>query len=103
LILSRIMAVLSATCFVAAFTVATLMPPATSLVELVADLDHPSLVWLKQASEAYLPSWVWLDMEVPMLLRPAWLLPTGLGLVLLGFAVTLGSRKRVVGSHRRRS
>ncbi len=103
MILSRIMAVLSAICFVAAFSVATIMPPTTSLAELIADLDHPTLVWLKDASEAYMPGWAWRDMEIPMLLRPAWLLPTGLGLVLLGFAVTLGSRKRVVGSHRRRS
>lgn len=103
MILSRIMAVLSAICFVAAFSAATIMPPTTSLAELIADLDHPSLIWLKGFSETHMPSWAWQDMEIPMLLRPAWLLPTGLGMVFFGFAVTLGSRKRVVGSHHRRS
>jgi hypothetical protein len=103
MILSRIMAVLAAILLVGAFALATVLPPGTSLVELLADMDHPLLVWLKDVSTSSLPSWVWDGVEVPILVRPAWLVPTSLGLIALGCAITLGSRKRVVGSHRRRS
>jgi len=103
MILSRVMAVLAAILLVTAFALATVLPPGTSLVELIADMDHPTLVWLKTASDLHLPAWVWDNLEIPLLVRPAWLLPTSLGLVALGCSVTLGSRKRVVGSHRRRS
>jgi hypothetical protein len=52
---------------------------------------------------AHLPPWLWQDVMIPVLQRPAWLMPTSLGLVLLGCAVTIGSRKSVARSHRRRS
>lgn len=94
---------LSAASLVGAFTLAMVLTPFESLAELLADWDHPWLVWFANASEADLPGWLWRDVMVPVLQRPAWLLPTGLGLVLLGFAVTLGSRKSVAQSHRRRS
>ncbi len=94
---------LSATSLVGAFTLATVLTPFESLAEVLADWDHPWLVWLKDLSEAHLPRWLWQDVMVPILLRPAWLLPTAVGLVLLGFAVTIGSRKSVASSHRRRS
>ncbi len=100
---ARALAVLSAASLVGAFTLATLLTPFESLAELLSDWDHPWLVWLTNTSEAELPRWLWRDVMVPVLLRPAWLLPTGVGLVLLGFAITLGSRKSVAHSHRRRS
>lgn len=103
MILTRALAVLSAASLVGAFTLATVLTPFESLAELLADWDHPWLVWLKGASEAHLPRWLWQDVMIPILLRPAWLLPTALGLVLLGFTVTIGSRKGVARSHRRRS
>lgn len=103
MILSRVLAVLSAACLVGAFTLATVLTPFESLAELIADWDHPTLVWLKHAAVTHLPGWVWEEVIVPILLRPAWLVPTALGLLLLGFSLTLGSRKSVARSHRRRS
>ncbi len=103
MILTRCLAVLSAICLVGAFTLATVLTPFESLAELLADWDHAWLVWLKTASESHLPGWLWQGMMIPILLRPAWLLPTALGLIMLGFAVTIGSRKTVPRSHRRRS
>ncbi len=103
MILARILAVLSATSLVGAFTLATVLTPYELLAEVLADWDHPWLVSLHDFAGASLPAWLWQDVMIPILMRPAWLLPTALGLLLLGGAVTAGSRKNVARSHRRRS
>lgn len=100
---SRVLAVASAVCLVAAFSVATLIPPLTTLAEALAEMDHPLLVWMKDAVEKHLGEWVWLNLFVPMLLRPDWMLLATLGVVFAGAAVTLSSRKGVTRSHRKRS
>jgi hypothetical protein len=103
MILSRVMAVLAAILLVGAFALATVLPAGISLVEVLADTDHPALVWMKNFSALHLPGWVWDSVEVPLLVRPVWLLPAALGMIAVGCSITLGSRKRVVGSRRRRS
>jgi hypothetical protein len=101
--LARVLAVASAVCLVAAFTMATLLPPLTSLAEALADFDQPGLDWLKTTVQGHLSDGVWQSVFVPMLMRPDWLLLASLGVVFAGAAVTLGSRKSVTRSHRRRS
>jgi Na+/H+-dicarboxylate symporter len=101
--LARVFAVASAICLVAAFTVATLLPPLTTLAEAVADLDHPFLVWLNNFVETHLSDWIWVNIFVPMLSRPDWLGLAALGVIFAGAAVTLSTRKGVTRSHRRRS
>jgi hypothetical protein len=101
--LSRALAVASAVCLVAAFTIATLLPPLNTLAEALADLDHPFLVWLKDTVQLQLSDWVWLNLFVPVLVRPDWLILACLGVVFAGAALTLSSRKGVTRSHRRRS
>lgn len=103
MILVRVLAVLSAASLVGAFALATVLTPYESLAELLADWDHPWLVWLNDFSVRHLPDWLWHDVMIPVLMRPAWLLPTAFGLLLLGGAVTANSRKSVTRSHRRRS
>ncbi len=100
---ARVLAVLAAALFVLAFTLGTVMPPLTTGRDLLADMDHASLVALNQWGTASAPPWLWTRVIVPVLLRPAWLVPTALGLVAMGLAVTIGSRKGVARSHRRRS
>jgi hypothetical protein len=101
--ISRVLAVLAAFWLVLAFALATVIPPFTSCSELLADMDHESLVALSDWGESSLPNWLWDHGIVPVMLRPAWLVPTGLGLVLMGLAITIGSGKGVARSHRRRS
>lgn len=101
--LARALAVASAFCLVAAFSIATLLPPFTSLAEALADMDHPLLVWLKDTVQLHLSDWLWLNVFVPVLTRPDWLMLACLGLIFAGAAVTLSSRKGVTRSHRRRS
>lgn len=101
--IARVLACLAAACLVAAFTMATLLPPLTTLAEALADFDHPLLVWLKSFVETHLSPWLWQNLFVPVMLRPDWLLLACLGVVFAGAALTLSSRKGVTRSHRRRS
>lgn len=91
--LTRSLNVLAAIFLVLAFALVSILPPFTSLGEVIANYDHPLLLWLKATFETRLPEWLWLDIVVPLLLRPVWLLPLSFGLVLIGLSVTLSSRK----------
>lgn len=103
MIAPRILAVLAAAAFVAAFAIATLMPSMSSLAQLVARDDPRALVALHDAVTAYGSAWMWNNLALPLLLRPAWLLPVALGVLCAGGATTLASRTGVPRSHRRRS
>ena len=88
---------------VLAFALVTLMPPPATLADGIAALDPKLLYRLHDSIAGGWWTWAWANLFMPLLLRPCWLVPTGLGLVLMGGALTLGSRKSVTRSHRRRS
>ena len=90
-IATRTLIVLAAICLVGAFTLGTVLPPFTSLAELIANSDHDALVWVKQFADRNLPEWLWLDVILPVLQRPCWLMPLAGGLVFLGLSLTLRS------------
>ncbi len=100
---ARVLAVAAAICFVAAFTMATLLPPMTTLSEVLADIDHPFPTWLRTFVTGHLSDWVWINLFMPILGRPDWLLFACFGVIFAGAALTLSSRKGVTRSHRRRS
>ena len=103
-IATRVLTVFAAICLVGAFALGTVMPPFTSLAELIANADHSVLVWTKEFADRNLPQWLWLDIIVPVLLRPCWLLPLAAGLVFLGVSLTLrNNRGKGVARSRRRS
>jgi hypothetical protein len=102
-IAARVMAVLAAACLVAAFALATLLPPQLTLAQLIALFDARLLYDSHEFVVAHGPGWLWIHVLMPLLLRPAWLVPTSAGLLFAGGAMTLGSRKGVPRSHRRRS
>jgi hypothetical protein len=98
-IAQRILAVLSALMLIGAFALATLGPPGVPLGHVLFTLDTPVMDWLQQ----HCADWIWHNLVVPLLLRPAWLLPAALGLILAGAAVTLASRPQTHRSrHQRR-
>jgi hypothetical protein len=103
LIATRTLAVLSAVCMVGAFALATLLPATLPLAQVVGMYDSRLLVALHDGVTAHLPGWVWLDLVLPVLLRPCWLPPASLGIVLAGAAMTVATRPGVPRSHRRRS
>jgi hypothetical protein len=99
----RILAVLTALCVVVAFALAMLLPPDTSLVQLVAMVDQDSLVSVQNFVRVHISAWAWNQLAMPMLQRPCWLLPAELGLIFAGLTATFASRRGAARSHRRRS
>jgi hypothetical protein len=102
-IASRALAVLAAAAFVGAFALATLFPPLSTLAQLVAWDDPHGLYTLHDFVVGHSSAWVWTNLALPVLLRPAWLLPVCLGVLCAGGATTIASRTGVPRSHRRRS
>jgi hypothetical protein len=90
----RILAVLAAAFLVLAFALANLFPATMPLNELIAMIDHPLLLGLQGAVRDHASVWVWQSLFLPVLLRPAWLLPVGIGVILGGASLTVASRRR---------
>ena len=103
MIAARILAVISAMCFVLAFTLALMLAPDTTLGEAFAILHLDWVAAVNDVTHKSVFEWVWMNMALPVLMRPVWLLPTGLALVTAGVAVTLATRSGAARSHHRRS
>jgi hypothetical protein len=98
-IAQRILAVLAAFMLIGAFALATLGPPGVPLGHVLFTLDTPLMDWLQQ----HISVWIWRNLVAPLLLRPAWLLPASVGIVLAGASLTLASRPETHRSrHQRR-
>jgi len=100
-IVQRVLAVLSAVLLVSAVAVATLGAEPMTLGQAIGMYDNELVSTLQGWAERHIGTWVWSDVEVPLLVRPAWLLPAALGLICLGISLTLGTRKSAHRSHRR--
>ena len=100
---ARVLAVVAAAFLVAAFALATLLPPSLTLAQLVAMFDARMLYDAHEFVAGHGAGWLWAQVLMPLLLRPCWLLPVSFGLLFAGGAMTLASRKGVPRSHRRRS
>ncbi len=103
MIAARALAVLAAANFVAAFALATLLPPLTTLAQLAVRLDQHALLALQDVLIGHGSPWLWNNLALPLLLRPCWLAPVCVGVLCAGGATTLASRTGVPRSHRRRS
>ena len=99
----RILAVLAAAFLVLAFALANLFPATLPLSELISMIDHPVLLGLQDGIRDHVSEWVWQTLFLPVLLRPAWLLPLGIGVVLGGASLTVASRRRSSRSPRWRN
>jgi hypothetical protein len=98
--LMRILAICGAALLIAALAIATLASPDLSLGQAAFELDAPLLNATQAGVQRHLAPWVWSDAVVPLLLRPAWLIPAALGIILCGVAVTLASRRKVPTARR---
>ncbi len=99
----RILSVLAAGFLVGAFAIATILSYDLPLADLVTMMDRGFVTWTHEAAVAHLPSWVWLNILLPVLTRPAWLLPAAAGLICGGAAVTVASSGSTQRSRRKRS
>lgn len=98
LIAQRIMAVLAAAFLVGAVTVAMLGPPNIPLGAALYLVDRPVLY----ALQSHVAQWAWDGVAMPLLMRPAWLLPASAGIVCAGMSLTIASRQRPQRTPRRR-
>ena len=102
-IVARGLAVLAAICLVGAFALAIFYPPFTSLQRMLGRLDqtlvHNATEWTRE----HWGEGAVITLLVPVLTRPAWLLPLFTGIVLIGLALTVRSRKPVQDTPRWRN
>ena len=103
MIATRTLAVLAAANLVAAFALATLFSPLTTLAQVVARDDSHALYALHDMVVGHSSTWVWNNVVLPLLLRPSWLAPVCIGILCAGGATTIASRASLPRSHRRRS
>jgi hypothetical protein len=97
----RILSILAAVLLVGAVALALLEPVDASLSDALTGLSQRCVPALHQQLQA----WMWDDVAVPMLLRPCWLLPASVGLVVAGIAISINitARPGTSRSHRWRS
>jgi hypothetical protein len=98
---SKVLAIVAAILLVGAFALATLAPVNMTLGQLLVGTDTGIVRFMHETiRSAHLP-WMWDHVVLPMLVRPAWLLPAALGLVCVGGAATFGSTGAPRGQRRR--
>ena len=91
---AKILAAFGAVSLVASFAMATLLRPFMSLGQVIMSIDQPLLTALDQAPRVGVSLWLWSHVAVPVLLRPAWMPSTMLGIVLIGLAAQLAWGRR---------
>ena len=86
---SKICAAFGAAWLVLGFALGLLMHPWATLAEVVTSWDHHWLEAWERTERSGVWLWLWTHAVMPLMVRPIWLVPTGMGLVFVGAAVTL--------------
>jgi len=101
-IAQRILAIIAAALLVGAVAVALLGPPGMPLGQALLTFDHGALAVLQSTVEHSFAPWLWTEILFPVLVRPAWLPPTALGLICAGLSLTLPLGRRAERPRQRR-
>ncbi len=101
MIAQRVLAILAAVLLVGAVALAMLGPPDVPLGQALFMVDHDLMAAMHGFIGQHLANWIWDYLITPLMLRPVWLVPAGLGLILAGASLTLSTRKTTHRSHRR--
>ena len=102
MIAQRILASLAAALLVGAVAVALLGPPGMLLGQALLTIDDRILNALQSEVERALTPWLWTQVIMPVLVRPAWLPPAALGLICAGLSLTLPQGRRAERPRQRR-
>ncbi len=97
MIVHRILAIVAAVLFVAAVGIATFGEESLSLGQAL-DLLDPDLL---NKLPSWFGAWAWASLARPLMVRPAWMVPLGLGMIAGGLSASLSNRKTTHRSHRR--
>ena len=101
-LISRTFAGLAATMLVAAFSLIVLAPPTMTLIQGLAELDPNLPRRLPRLAHHWIGTRVYTQGLLPLLVRPVWLVPTGLTLLFAGVAASTGSPRQSPRSTRTR-
>ena len=102
MIARRILAILSAALLVGAVAVALLGPPGMPLGQALLAIDHRVLDALQSTADRVSAHWLWTEIMLPVLVRPAWLPPAALGLICAGLSLSLPPSRRAERPRQRR-
>lgn len=91
MLVSRIFTVLAATLLVASFGLIVLAPYDLSLVQGMTAIDPTLLRHVQHAVIRTLGTRFWANLVTPVLARPVWLMPLGLGMICVGVAATMNT------------
>ncbi len=94
----RVMAVLAAAFLVGAVAIALIGTPDAALGAALYAFDRGGLY----AVQTHIAGWLWEGAVLPLLVRPAWLLPACMGILCAGLSLTIASRQRPQRTPRRR-
>jgi hypothetical protein len=83
--------------FLTSAAMAVVLPADEALESTLKALDPTAVEALHRGGQAILPSGLWRYLVVPVLMRPAWLLPACIGIVAIGLAMTSGRRADKAG------
>jgi hypothetical protein len=98
----RVLAVLAAVLLVGAVALATLESPDMPLGQVLLAYDHTMLTTIQSEVDRIFPQWMWTGAFLPVLIRPAWLIPAALGLICVGLSLTLPTGRRAERPRQRR-
>jgi hypothetical protein len=102
-IAQRILAVLSAALLVGAAAMALIGPAGMPFGQALLAIDHTMLQTLQSAVDHSFAPWLWRDVILPVIVRPAWLPPTALGLICAGLSLSLPAGRHAERPRQRRS
>jgi hypothetical protein len=88
-LVSRIFTVLAAILLVTSFGLLMLTPYDLPLLQGLAAVDPALVVRLHDSVVGILGHGAWTGVFMPVLARPAWLIPLGLGMICVGVATTM--------------
>jgi hypothetical protein len=100
-VVPRALAVIAAIFLVGGIAIAMLFPANMPLAQMIYTIDGNALDWVESSLRKAIPAWAWAWVVLPMLVRPAWLLPASIGIVAAGLSITF-TRRAETGSPRRR-
>jgi hypothetical protein len=98
----RVLAVLAAILLVGSVALATLESPDMPLGQVLLMYDRAFLTTLQSQVDRFFPHWMWTEVLLPVMMRPAWLIPAALGLICVGLSLTLPTGRRAERPRQRR-
>ena len=99
-LMPRIFAVIAAVLLVGSVGLAALLPGGISLRESISQLDTDALGQMQRVLVGALGHGFWQVIMLPILARPVWMLPTCLGVICIGGAVTALTHVSQRANHR---